>query len=92
MKPRIDWTRHLDSWKRSGQTVTQYCRQNDLNRSAFYQKARQANSRPGNALAEILIPGFSVPEEPADPIFEFRLEIPFRFHLRMNLNFGRKAT
>lgn len=88
MKHGVDWYTHIESWKKSGLSKAEYCRQNDLNTYSFYDRSRKLS--PGNRFVE-LPTAPSISESAILPLFEFHIQFPFEFRFKLNLSFGTKS-
>ena len=88
MKEPIDWDTHIESWKESGLSKAEYCRQHNLNKYTFYHRTNKSIRRPEPGLVELPFP-FHAPEKERTALFEFHLEFPFHLRLKLNLDFGK---
>ncbi len=88
MKESIDWKTHIESWKESGLSKAEYCRQHNLNRYTFYQRLNKSIPRPEPGLVALPF-SFQLPEKERLALFEFHLEFPFHLRFKLNLDFGR---
>lgn len=88
MRKKINWNEHIESWKTSGLSKVEYCRQNDLNKHTFYEVSRSKSSASDTLLQ---LPFHYEPvESDQQPILEIHLHIPFSFRLRLNIQAGKR--